>query len=624
VIAFPPLPSALPGRPWLAVALLALLLTTTPRSGRGLELCRTPEGIQCKVVVITHDARLYLGSQGNTGKEAPFMQIYFRLQGEAGGRVPVTYNANQEQPDGWLARDQTVEWNSLQMIDFEPQGGRKLAQIFDRSACAEEFGLRGESRCEELGREPSRSGHSQDGYRLLIPVFEREGENYRGGFVRVNTGQRRVTTGPEVPSGPRAAGSHQLGYDLVLAVDATLSMQQWFRPTTEALQTFIKAIQRDMGHGELPTPFRVGLLFYRDRKIARDCDIDFLTRWGSDLTDNIGSVIEALANAKKATCSSDEVPEAVYDGLIRAIEDPKWSDGHFKVILLVGDAPPHPKTRVEKNPLGLTVEDILERSEARNIRFLTFKIGLDQTTEFEALAHAGAARTQGRFRAIEPDPARYQQALLGALEEEWGLLTKANQVYRAGIGGTRLADDPALARSFNIEASDLPIIVANLPPDPTGKVAPPFVEGWVPKNIERQLAVGEYIFMSKTDVQRFANIIETIALAAQDGMSEGSDAFLASLRNSLAQMLKVQPNELFRSGESLESMLQKARVLPFRTALLSFSAAEVNTWKPADYERLNKILTEKTEVLREYIQKPTNLRLFGDKPHVYVPRNLYP
>jgi hypothetical protein len=86
----------------------------------------------------------------------------------------------------------------------------------------------------------------------------------------------------------------------------------------------------------------------------------------------------------------------------------------------------------------------------------------------------------------------------------------------------------------------------------------------------------------------------------------------------------VQPDDLFRSGESLDSMMQKADILPFKTTVFSFTAAEVNAWKPADFERLNKILAEKTTALREYAQKPSNTHLFGDKPHIYVPRDLFP
>lgn len=609
---------------FLALLGMAGLLAGGPAVA--LAPARTSENIQRKAVVITHDAKLYANSNGEDATEAPFMQVYFLLQGETGGRVPVTFEPNKSDPDGWLAKGSFAEWNTLQMINFEPQTGRELARIFGEAGCAQRFGDTADpSGCQELGSEPQRSGRARDDYALLIPVFERDGSTYQGGFVRV-TADGPVVAPQMNPDGgtDTLATNGQLGYDLILVVDATASMEQWFRPTTQALRTFIRTVKSQMGGGELQTPFNVGLLFYRDRKAMPDCDIGFLTHWAVDLTEDIDSVARALEGAREATCGSDEIEEAVYDGLNRAVQDPRWHDGNFRVVLLIGDAPPHAPANREKNPLGFTVDAITEMAGERNLRFLTFKIGLDGAEAFEALASSGSEETRGRFRAIEPNPAEYEQALLAALNDEWELMTKRNEVFDQGVGGEELARDEGLQEELDIDSYELPIIIANLPPTASGQSAPDFVEGWVPKKILGKLALGEYVFMGKREVQIFANVIETVSLAAQDGITEGSDAFLRNLRSSLAQMLNVQPDELFRSGESLESMMRKAEILPFRTTVLSFTAEEVNTWRPADFERLNGILAEKTTVLRDYIQRPGNLRLFGSTPHVYVPRDLFP
>lgn len=609
---------------YLVLVALAGILVAAP--AMALSPARTQENIQRKAVVITHDAKLYSDSDGGNATEAPFMQVYFLLTGEASDRVPVSIEPNKAEPDGWLTRGSFTEWNTLQLINFESQTGRELARIFADAGCAQRFGDTAEAGgCEELGSEPRRSGKQRDDYALLIPVFERDGNTYQGGFVRVTADGPAVA--PQVnPDGtePAVSSDGQLGYDLILVVDATASMEQWFRPTTQALRTFIRTTKSQIGGGELQTPFNVGLLFYRDRKAQPDCDIGFLTRWAVDLTDDIESVASALEEARETSCGSDEIAEAVYDGLNRAVQDPRWNDGNFRVVLLIGDAPPHSPANRDKNPLGFTVDAVTEMAQERNLRFLTFKIGLDGTEEFAALAASGKAETQGRFRALEPRPAEYEQALLAALTEEWSLLTKRNLAFDMGVEGEELARDPGLQRELDIDSYDLPIIIANLPPTSSGKAAPDFVEGWVPKKILGKLALGEYVFMGRREVKIFANVIETVALEAQDGITEGSDAFLKNLRSSLAQMLNVKPEELFRSGESLESMMRKANILPFRTTVLSFTAEEVNAWKPADFERLNTILAEKTTVLREYVQKPANLRLFGSTPYVYVPRDLFP
>lgn len=610
------------------VAILAWVALATARPGSALPIAKTKENVQKKAVIITHDAKLFAKAAGADGKEVDFMRIFFLLEGEAGGRVPVTYGPNEADPDGWLARDSFVEWNTLQMINFEPQSGRELARIFADAGCAEKFGLSGSAGapCKELGSEPQRTGKQKDDYALLVPVMTRNGDNYQGGFVRVTAGGRVVKpqTNLEAHTGAKT-GSDRLGYDLVLVVDSTASMEQWFRPTTQALDAFVGSVRQQIGSGELKTPFRVGLLLYRDRKIVPDCDIGYLFHWEAELTDDTQAVSRALAGSKEANCGSDEAAESVYDALSRAVQDPKWNDGHFKVVLLVGDAPPHPPGNKEKNPLGLDVDSITKMSEERNIRFMTFKIGLGDDAEFKALATSGKAEVQGRFRAIEPDPNAFKNALLSALNEEWGLLMKGNQAVAQGITQQQAQQDPkAVQNILHVKDYDLPIIIANLPPGSAGSGAPDFVQGWVPKKIKQKLAVGEYVFLGKTTLQRFVNVIDTIALAAQDGVTEGGDSFIRSLRTSLATMLNVQPDDLFRSGESLDSMMEKADILPFKTTVLSFTAEEVNAWKPADFERLNKILAEKTTALREYAQKPSNTRMFGDKAHVYVPRDLFP
>lgn len=609
------------------VGLTLLLLTTGALPARALSPALTPEKVQRKAVVVGHDAKLYKQASGDSGVAANFMQIFFILAGGSGDRIPVTDGPSEEAPDGWLDKDAFVEWNTLQMINFEPQSGRELSKIFKDSACAEQFGRDGVAgACKELGSEPRRT-EQRDSYRLLIPVFERSRETYKGGFVRVTANGPVVEPQPDqMPRGnpePSARAGRSFGYDLVLVVDATLSMQDWFKPTTRALQRFVQWAKQQSSGGELNKSFRTGLLFYRDRKLANDCNIGFLTRWEMPLTDDINAITNKLLSAEETKCESDEVAEAVYDGLNRALLDPAWGDSHFKVVLLVGDAPPHPSSNVDKNPLGLDVGKITEMSAQRSVRFLTFKINDKDTLEFRALAESVEEEHKGRFRVIK-DHSGFEEAFFIAMQEEWGLLTTTDTVEKAGIGAEELKKSRALQQRYNIDDYELPIILAHLPPADAGERPPEFVEGWVSQKIKQRLAVGEYIFMRQTDIKIVANIIDTIATAAEQGAREGSEVFLSTLRYSLATMLKMQPDQLFRSGESLASMMAKANVLPFKTTVLSFTAEEVNQWKPSEFERLNKLMREKIEVLREYIQMPGNIRYFGDTAHVYVPRNLFP
>jgi hypothetical protein len=618
--------NSLLGRLALAAACLVCHLGLSA-PGTSLPLALTQENVQKKAVVVRQGAKLYARAQGEDGKPAPFMQLYFLLEGESSGRAPVTHTPNKTEPDGWLTKEAFAEWNSIQMINFLPQSGRELARIYDNAGCAESFGQSGvaSGTCTEFGSEPQRTGKQKDNYSLLVPVVGRDRDNFQGGFVRVSAEGPVVKPVTDREVTKAAAGSGTLGYDLVLAVDATASMQTWFKPTTEALDGFIQGIKQRSG-GEIAAPFRVGLLFYRDRKLLPDCDIEYLFRWEAELTDDIAAVSRALANAKEAQCGSDEAAESVYDALSRAVQDPKWKDGYFKVVLLIGDSPPHPPSNKDKNPLGFDAAAVTQLSAERNVRILAFKIGETDETEFKQLAEGSQASVQGRFRAIPPDSSAYKSALLTALNEEWGIVTHRKVLVDAGVTQGQATADPNKVKQLvpGVSDHDLPVIIANLPPGSPGGGAPEYVAGWVPQKIKGQAAFGEFLFLGKTQLQNFANIIESIALAASDGVADGSDAFIRSLRNSLAQSLGMQPDDVFRSGESLDSMLEKAKVLPFKTTVLAFTAEEVNAWKPTEYERLNKILQEKATHLREFSQKPGNARMFGDKPHLYVPKDLFP
>jgi hypothetical protein len=216
----------------------------------------------------------------------------------------------------------------------------------------------------------------------LIPVFEKQKNSYQGGFIRVyekGSAVKAASSTTAQKTAPQGGTVGTLGYDIVFAVDSTGSMGEYFIPTTEVLQSFIKHIKEATKDDELKMPLLIGLLFYKDRLSHRICDDPFpIAEWKQELTEDIDSVIEALkSSAAKESCSSEDVPEAVLDGLNRVLVDTKWQDNHFKAIVLVGDAGPHPENH-DKNPMNFTVSAIGKAAEQKIIRFLTFKLGGDE------------------------------------------------------------------------------------------------------------------------------------------------------------------------------------------------------------------------------------------------------
>jgi hypothetical protein len=607
---------------------LTLLITTHALTAA--EPDKTTENVQKKAVIIKHDAKLFKKASGEAGDEAKFMQIYFLMKPAMGDRVPVSKSPNEKgQADGWLQKGTFLEWNTLQMIRLEPQSGRKLAKIFESKSCVEMFGKDGKDSagCQEMGSEPNRYT-SQTEDQLLIPVFEKERNSYQGGFIRVyenGSAVKAATTSEKRRQTAQPTG--RLGYDIVFAVDSTGSMGEYFIPTTEVLQSFIKHVKDITKDDELQMPLFMGLLFYKDRLTRTKCDHLFpITEWKQELTNNVDKVIKTLkSSAIQETCSSEDIPEAVLDGLNRVIVDTKWQDNHFKAIVLVGDAGIHPENH-EKNPMNFTISAIGKAAEQKKIRFLNFKLGGDEKAFKELALRVKDEQNKGRYKVIakQGDKEVFKKNLLKAMIQEWGMLTKAQNVIKSGESREALSQIQ-VQKKYDLTPYEALIIQARLPDTVSPSQAmPEFVKGWIPKKIQNDLIVSEFLFMGKSRLTILASTLESIAEAASIGQDEGGDAFIDVVRNVLASQLKVSPSQLFGQGETVNSILEKANILPFKTQVLSFTAQEITTWKPEDYERINTILKEKVRVLREFMGNPTNNRYFGNKPHLYVPRAFFP
>ncbi|MCK5522303.1 MAG: VWA domain-containing protein [Thiomargarita sp.] len=584
-------------------AFLYSFLNTTINAGE-FKLDTTENNIPKKALIIKHDAKLFKSPYRlqRTAKKASFLQLYFLMTPEKHNRVPVLekYSKTKTKPDMWLEKDSYVEWNTIQMINFTPQKGRKRINIYASKKCAKTYARFGKTteECQVLGEEGPLFDKQQ--YKLLIPVFQQDQDNYyHGGFIRISQGESYEKQGP-------------LGYDLILVVDSSLSMGKYFRPTMEVLQTFVK-LMKESTQAEVVIPLRIGLLFYRDRK-GNDCDLGYVTQWAQHLTSDVQKVIQALNHAKATDCNSLNNQEAVWDGINRAIVDTVWHKNNLQTIILIGDAPPYSENDIENNPMQFSIAYLHDKAKkGKNIRFLTFKIGEQDNQNskpFKNLALATEEALKGRFHFVaKADILQFQQELREVLVKEWGIAEKTGALYTKK------------SSPLDISKYEYPIILAHIE---RSKAERDFVKGWVPKKISNKLAFGEYIFMRKMDLAITIHTIEGIILAAENGIKEGPDAFLDMVRNTLATQVKMKFYQLFEEGETLEKILKKADILPFKTQILSFNAREVNTWKPVDYQNITVSLKEKVRYLREFSGNPKNERRINETAYLYVPRKYFP
>lgn len=601
---------------WNQLAIIAwcVMIGNVVSAADQFQLDTTIENIPKKALIVKQDTKLFKKPYGNVAKPAQFLKLYFLMTPSQNNRVPVleTFSKINTQPDGWLEKESFVEWNTIQMIHFTPQKGRQLVQIYGTQECAQTLARVGSTteECQVLGEEPRLSSPQKPQYQLLIPVFQQESDSYHGGFLRLNQNNCQM---------------EPLGYDLVFVVDSTLSMGKYFHPTMEVLETFVKHVKQST-EAEVLIPLRVGLLFYRDRKGKNNCDLGYVTQWAQHLTPKVDKVLGALNDAQVTLCNSINVEEAVWEGINRAIIDTEWQKNHFQTIILIGDAPPYPKDDIENNPMQFSTNYLHDKAKEgqKSIRFLTFKIGYKNDGDsktFKELAFLTEPGLKGRFSFVpKADLSQFQKNLLEALVNEWAL---AEKTWAALYNKTSV---PAL----NQDSYEIPIIRRRLEQmgscEAQVKNQPErdFVKGWVPSQIQQKPTFGEYIFIRKIDFKISLHTIEGIILAAESGAKDGAEAFLDMVRNTLAAQLKMKFYQLFEQGNTLAEILTKANILPFKTQVLSFTATEINTWKPVDYQNLMQSLKEKARYLREFVDNPDNEHRINETAYLYVPKEYFP
>ncbi|HKK48872.1 MAG TPA: vWA domain-containing protein [Alkalispirochaeta sp.] len=231
----------------------------------------------------------------------------------------------------------------------------------------------------EFGYPDTRNGEVMvlDGTYLSIRAFQEPYADYRGAFrdnpfiVRVeqapmegppegnfmpdtieafedisreNDGEAVYSEGPEDTIGRIAdlLPDEGTAIDLVLALDTTQSMHDDMPVLQESL---VEMLQDELSEFD---EFRVGFMLYRDYLE------DYLVR-KYDFVDTYDLVQDRLNRIRVA--GGRDIPEAVYEALWASVQGFEW-DAPERMIIVIGDAPPHPRPRG-----SVTREQVFDRAK---------------------------------------------------------------------------------------------------------------------------------------------------------------------------------------------------------------------------------------------------------------------
>lgn len=140
--------------------------------------------------------------------------------------------------------------------------------------------------------------------------------------------------------------------DVVIVLDTTGSMRYTIDQARGYAKDLVDKVQRAASSA------RFALVTYRDHPEWTGEPTDYPSRVDQGFTESSAQLKAALDNAEPD--GGGDWPESVYSGLQTAVGLP-WRSGVKKVVVVLGDAPPHSPEPVT----GLTKEDIVEA--ARNV-----------------------------------------------------------------------------------------------------------------------------------------------------------------------------------------------------------------------------------------------------------------
>jgi len=188
---------------------------------------------------------------------------------------------------------------------------------------------------------------------------------------------------PSIPAAASALAAAHPKVEVVFVLDTTGSMSGLIQGAKEN----IWSIARSMSQAQ-PTPeLKVGLVAFRDR------GDEYVTRI-TDLSTDLDSMYATLMDFQAA--GGGDGPESVNQALNDAVQKISWSQdpNSYKVIFLVGDAPPH-----MDYPDDVKYPQTLKAATARGIVVNTIQAGdeADTRQEWQRIA----ALNQGAFFRVD-------------------------------------------------------------------------------------------------------------------------------------------------------------------------------------------------------------------------------
>lgn len=167
--------------------------------------------------------------------------------------------------------------------------------------------------------------------------------------------------------------------DIVLLVDTTGSMNPYLTEVKRFLRKLLCDVRKTVSNlpSEEVETLKVGLVTYRDHDQEK---VSYVSKVNVDLTSDT-SLIRKEIMSMTASGGGDE-PEAVLDGINKAVNNISWREKSFKFIYHVLDAPAHGKELngglrddQKECPCGINFRDLLYDLKGKGIDYTIVGLG---------------------------------------------------------------------------------------------------------------------------------------------------------------------------------------------------------------------------------------------------------
>jgi hypothetical protein len=637
------------------------------------------DGLSLKVIVKKNKVSIYkdVGAKGMVVQKAPLFKFYYVLSQDGKNTQDQSYYVSKSPSKadalGYLKETDVQEWRHRELVRFAPSSGRDLASVFsDRTYEGKEqtgrhcleVALRDNKsdpskECQANFKEPTQSDELRT--KMILPILEMERvkisptnrpQAYRVAFLTKDGNGAPTQAQSDLEEKMKVLPDLHKQVDILFVLDTTSSMQPAIDATIEVIKEASSNIFTSFEKGMI----QLGIVAYRDR-INDQAQMEYISKIIQPLTDDIDQFLTRLSQTKAANVGSEDHPEAMFDGISKAISDEiLWRDHGNKVIFLIGDAPSHEEG--PKNPNNYSADTLarlafdkqvyvgamqilgdprvpleMNDNHKKQLTILVNKTtkSLDSGSRIEVMQTKDPKMDKSSFISVatsfintvlDHGTALHKLALTCMKDKTQCQICKENpsscSFFKTASNSATASPvatsknlKPELAK-FLLERLDVAGLTVKIP-------ASGFSTGWISnKGFDGKNTLIPHVLVSKRELNAL------IAMLYRLSSIDTSSA--KDIEEVMKETLEVLTGDsTWEKGESLEDYLRRAGGLPIRSKLLRFTADDVRGWTEKYIAELIEEVNSKRKTLQDWTDNPTNwVKMANHHEITYIPMGIMP